>query len=137
MKVMKRLFPFLLSALLLTGSCNKEEDKMILPDIEFKTGSGYTSNDTAVAQNTNLLIGIEAAKTEGNDVLKTFNVSVSYNDSAAVSVYNQSLTAAQGDHFSTDYPITTRNQSATEKWIFTVTNRDGLINSVDLLITVQ
>lgn len=118
-------------------ACNKEEDKMILPKIEFKTGAGYTSNDTTTFQKDTLLVGIIAVKTEENDVLKTFNVSVSYDGGTATSVYNQILTASEGDNFSTDYNIITRDEPGSEKWVYTITNRDGLINSVSLIVTVK
>ncbi len=119
------------------AACNKEEDKMILPKIEFKTSAGYTYQDTAVTKGSTLVAGIIAEKTEDKDVLKTFDVSVSYNGGAASSVHNELLTGSEGDYFSTDYTIVTKDEPGTEKWIFTVINRDGLINSVSFTVTVQ
>lgn len=124
---------FLFAALL--SSCEKDEGK--LPAISFKTGAGYTFEDKIVAKNSVVLVGIDAAKTEDKDVLKTFDVSRGYDGAAVTSFINESLTGAQGDNYSRDVSITTRNQEGTEKYVFTVINRDGLINNVTLVLTVQ
>lgn len=124
------------AALAMTFSaCEKDEGK--LPHIEFKTGAGYTSADATAAKSAAVLIGISADKTEDKDVLKTFTLSVSYDGGTATEALSQTLTGSEGDHFEVDIPITTRNQNGTEKYIFTVVNRDGLTNSVSLTLTVQ
>lgn len=116
-------------------SCEKDEGK--LPQISFKTGSGYTATDATVAKNTAITIGINAAKTEKKDVLKTFDVSQSLDGATATSIVNESLSGSQGDNYSKDVHITTRNQAGTEKYTLTVINRDGLKNSVSLTLTVN
>lgn len=133
---MKKSF-FYISILLVTllSSCEKDEGK--LPAISFKTGTGYTFADMTVAKNTTVLVGIDAAKTEDKDVLKTFDASRAYDTGALSSFINESLSGAQGDNYSRDISITTRNQDGTEKYVFTVINRDGLVNSVTLTLTVQ
>lgn len=117
------------------SSCEKDEGK--LPDIQFKTGAQYTSADKTVAKGETILVGIQAAKTEDKDVLKTFDVSASFDGAASATVLNQSLSGSQGDNYEVDVPITARNQDGTEKYTFTVVNRDGLVNSVTLTLTVQ
>ena len=132
----KNLFFGVAATLALTlSACEKDEGK--LPDIAFKTGVGYTSADATVAKGAPVLVGITADKTEDKDVLKTFTVSVSYDGGAATETLTQTLTGSEGDHYETDVPITTRNQAGTEKYTFTVVNRDGLTNSVSLTLTVQ
>ena len=132
----KNLFFGVAAAFALTFSaCEKDEGK--LPDIAFKTGVGYTSADATVAKSAPVLVGITADKTEDKDVLKSFTVSVSYDGGTATEALSQTLTSAQEDHFEVDVPITTRNQAGTEKYTFTVVNRDGLTNSVSLTLTVQ
>ena len=117
------------------SSCDK--DKGILPFINFKTTAGYTSANATIARNTAFLVGIDAAKSEGNDILKTFTASVVFDASTTSStIYSETLTPAQGDNYSKDLPITTRNQAGTEKYSFTVTNKDGLVNTISLTITV-
>lgn len=128
------LFSLLFSLLMLV-SCEKDEGK--LPAIEFKTIAGYVSTDTTVAQGDAVLVGIIAQKTEDKDVLKTFNVSASFDGGASTSLLTQSLSGSEGDLFQADMPITVRNQAGTEQYTFTVTNRDGLTNSVSLTLTVQ
>ena len=118
----------------LLSSCEKDAGK--LPDISFKTGAGYIAADATVARNIAFKVGINAAKTESNDVLKTFNISVSFDGGPSSTVYSETLTAAQGDNYTYDFNRTTRNQAGTEKYTFTITNRDGLINTVTLTITV-
>lgn len=124
-------------ALMLTSlaSCEKDEGK--LPDIAFKTGGSYLSEDKIVAQGETVTVGIIAAKTEDKDVLKSFNVSASFDGGAANTTLNETLTGSQGDSYNADVAITARNQAGTEKYTFTVVNRDGLVNSVSLTLTVQ
>ena len=69
-------------------------------------------------------------------MLKTFNASVSYDGGASTTVYSETLTSAQGDNYTHDLNLTTRNQAGTEKYTFTITNRDGLINTISLSIAV-
>jgi hypothetical protein len=126
---------FLFFAIIICSSC--EKDKRILPAISFKSGTGYTSSDATIARNTGFLVGINAAKTEDKDVLKTFNASVAYDGGTSTTIYSEVLTAAQGDNYTHDLSLTTRNQSGVEKYTFTVTNRDGLVNTITLNITVQ
>ncbi|MEI6312952.1 MAG: hypothetical protein WCP57_11885 [Bacteroidota bacterium] len=127
---------FILSIVFIISSCEKDEGK--LPTISFKTGSGYTSTSSSITKGSNFMIGINAAKSEEADVLKKFNISKSINGATAVSVYNADLTGADADAFSYDYSITNDTVVGQQnKYIFTVTNRDGLTNQVDLTVTVQ
>ncbi len=138
---MKQTFKKIISAsllftlMLLINSC--EKDKGILPAIAFKTGATYTSADATITKNTAFTVGITAAKSEDKDVLKTFDASVAYDGSTTTtSFFSATLSGAEGDNYSKDLSLTTRNQSGKEKWTFTVTNRDGLVNSVSITITV-
>ncbi len=117
------------------ASC--EIDKGKLPNIEFKTGSVYTSSDAAKAKNDSVWIGIVASKAEDKDVLTTFDASRSYDGAAAVSFSGKTLSGIERDVYNDDILIVTRNQAGTEKYTFTVVNRDGIKNSVSLTLTVQ
>lgn len=133
---MKKIFLLAcVAGLFCLSSCEKDEGK--LPAISFKTGANYVSADKIVGQNETITVGIEASKTEDKDVLKTFDASRSYDGGAATSFLNETLTGSQGDSYSKDISITTRAQAGTEKYTFTVVNRDGLVNSVSLTLTVQ
>ncbi len=123
----------LVTALINLSSCEKDAGK--LPNIAFKTTAGYTHADATVASGTPVLAGITASKAESADVLKTFNVSKSIDGAAAVSVTNTTLT--NGDSYDVDYPIVAGAAGHTEKWSFTVTNRDGLTNTVSFTLTLN
>ena len=119
---------------ILFSSCKKDE--MIPPTIVFLTGAGYTSADAHIALNTAFKIGVDAKRTEDKDDLKTFVVTQSYDGGAETTIDNVTLTPAQAGEFTKDYDLTTRNTAGTEKYTFTVTNRDGLITSKSITITV-
>ena len=133
---MKKIFLLAtLAGLFFLSSCEKDEGK--LPNIAFKTGGTYVSADKTVGKNETITVGIDASKAEDKDVLKTFDASRAYDGGTASSFLNESLSGSQGDNYSKDVTITTRNQAGTEKYTFTVVNRDGLVNSVSLTLTVQ
>ncbi|MCB9236079.1 MAG: hypothetical protein H6581_30810 [Bacteroidia bacterium] len=131
------LIVFALIALLAFNSC-EEDDDMLNPTIQFKTGTGYTANDATLAGGTAVKIGIDAEKEEEKDPLIAFNISRSVNGGADSTVYNQSLTGTDQDMFEYDYNLTLGTTSGqTEKYTFTVTNKDGLQGQVGLTLTVQ
>jgi hypothetical protein len=134
---MKKIFTFAAIALATTflASCEKDEGK--LPNISFKTGTGYTSADATVGKNDTLLIGINASKSEDEDVLKTFEGVRSYDGGTGISIAGETLDGSKGDSYTKDVPVITRNQAGTEKYTFTVVNKDGLKNSVTLTLTVN
>src|SRR4051812_48539665 len=94
------------SMLLLTAvtlffsSCKKEEDDMIPPAISFKTGGSYTATNTNVSMGSTVLTGINAAKTEDNDLLTLFTITRSYDNGASSQVYSENLSGASGDAYS-------------------------------------
>lgn len=135
-KIMKfYAFVLLMAVIIFTQSAC---DKGLLPMISFKTDAGYTSSNVTVAKGAKVKVGIKAAKSEDKDVLKTFNVSYKYDGATSPTTFkNETLTGTQGDNYTTDVDITARNQAGSEVWIFTVTNRDGLIGSIQLTLTVQ
>jgi hypothetical protein len=110
---------------------------MLPPKLEFKSDPGYTSADATVAPNTAVLVGIEAAQSEEEDFLKTFSVSHSFDGGAEISDSTITLDESEHEDFEDDIHIITRNQAGTEKYIFTITNRDGIINSKSITLTVQ
>lgn len=126
----------LFSILALISSCEKDEGR--LPNISFKTGGSYISADAIIAGGTSITIGIDASKSEDKDVLKKFNISRSVNGAAATTVLNKDLSGSEGDNYDFDYTTTLDAISGqTNKYTFTVTNRDGLTNQVFLTVTVQ
>ena len=109
---------------------------MIPPTIDFTTGTNYTSSDAHLALNTDFKIGVTAKRTEDKDDLRTFIVTVSYDGGTETTIDNVTIPAVQGGEFTKDYDLTTRTTTGTEKFTFTVTNRDGLITTKTIVITV-
>jgi len=134
LKMRSSFFTFITAVVFLLSSC--EKDKMIPPTIDFTTGAGYVSADGHLAVNTNFKIGVTAKRTEEKDDLKTFVVTRSYDGGAETTIDNVTIPSAQAGEFTKEYPLTTRNQNGTEKYTFTVTNRDGLITTKSITITV-
>lgn len=126
------LFSLLVLGLSLTFAACKEDEREP-PEVEFKTGSGYTFANATVGMNDSLLVGITATKTE--DELATYNVSYAY-DGATTTTTSQNFTAT-GDVYTKDVTIVTRNVAGTERWVFTVTDRDGNIKSLEFTLTVN
>jgi hypothetical protein len=134
---MKKTFSAIavIMAVTFISSCEKDAGK--LPNIAFKTGANYISSNVTLTKDTTVTIGINASKAEDKDVLKTFDGSKVYDNGASASFYSESLSGSAGNSYSKDLQITTRNQAGTEKYTFTVVNKDGLKNSVTLTVTVN
>jgi hypothetical protein len=119
------------------NACKKEDDEMIPPKLEFKTGAGYISSDATVPPDTTVTIGIHAEQTESEDYLNTFTFSHSFDGGDDVSEPTETLDESEHEIFEEDIQITTRDMPGTEKYTFTITNRDGLIVSKSITLTVQ
>jgi hypothetical protein len=118
------------------SSCKKEVDAHVPPDMAFKTGAGYTSADATLAQGDSITVGVNITKTE--DDLRTFNIGYAYDGAgSSTTYYNYVLTAAEYLSYSHDHVLHTRNQAGTEKWTFTVTDRDGNVTQKSITLTVQ
>jgi hypothetical protein len=133
MKLLKTILAALGAALIIS-SC--EKDKHIPPDVSLKEGVAYISADATVPKDTSITVGFVADKTE--DELKTFNISYAY-DGATTTTTAETFTLSgdEEDHYEKDYTITTRDVAGTEKWIFTITDRDGNISQKQIVLTVQ
>lgn len=122
--------------LITAASCNKEKDARIPPDVKFKTGAGYTDKDTTLNKGESIKVGIVATKTE--DDLKSYNISYAYDGASTTSTfYNYSLQTSEYNNFAKDTTIVARNVSGTEKWIFTILDRDGNITQKSIVLTVK
>lgn len=136
MKKLNIFFVILLAVVTFT-SCKKEEDEGKLPNIAFMTTAGLVSADMTIRKDTTILVGISASKSEANDVLKSFDASKSYDGATATSFQSETLSGTSGDSITRAVTITTRNVAGSEKYTFTVINKDGLKNSVSLTLTVN
>jgi len=131
---------FLAAALVVFfAACEKETDQMIPPILEFKTGAGYTSDSAVtVSVSTPIKVGIHAEKTEGDDYLHTFTVSHSY-DGALPPLVDSMHVMEDSEHdiYETDVNFIARDIPGTEVWYFTISNRDGLVVTKTITLTVE
>jgi hypothetical protein len=133
MKKFKNLLLFILPVLFLAG-CEKEEE--IPPDIEFKTGGVYTSADVSVAPDSSLTVGIIAINKE--DDLKAYNVSVAYDGAGTTTtVQDFTIPESEKDRYEKDVTFTVRDQAGSEKYYFTITDSDGNIAQLSIMVTVE
>jgi hypothetical protein len=133
MKHAKAILAILAFGLFLS-SC--EKDKHIPPDVSLKTGATYVSADATVPKDTTITIGFVAEKTE--DELKTFNISYAYDGAGTTTTAETfTLSSSEEEHYEKAYTITTRDVAGIEKWIFTITDRDGNIAQKQIVLTVQ
>ena len=120
--------------LIICIGCEDEEEPAAT--IEFKTGIGYVSQDTAIVKGSSLKVGIIATKAENN--LKTYNVSVSYDGaSITTTVENFVIPSDENSIYDKDVNFTVRNQAGTEKYYFTIVDVDGNVVQKNLTITVE
>lgn len=124
----------LIATLTFSSSCKKEKDKMIPPVLTFKTGPGYTAADATVGMNDTLLVGVNGNKSEEKDLLQRFVVTQQYDANSATTIYTESF---NNDTYSKDLNIITRNVAGTEKYTYTIINRDGLTKTLILTLTVH
>lgn len=118
-------------------SCKKKKvDPHVPPDVVFKTGGKYISSDVTLPKQDTIWVGITATKTEDN--LKSYNVSYAYDGAATTTTFfNYLMTSSEYESYSKDVQIITRNQAGSEKWVFSIVDRDGNITQKSILITVQ
>lgn len=137
MKTIRHSFKIIIVAMALGFVLNScEKDKHIPPDISFKTGAAYTSGDATVGQNETIQVGIIGEKKE--DDMISYNVSYAY-DGASTTITLQTFTITGGEqqHYDKDVTFTTRAQAGSEKWTFTITDKDGNIAQKQFTLTVQ
>lgn len=116
----------------LFASCDEHKP----PNVSFKTGGSYTSGNATVAKGASVTVGIIADKTE--DELKTYNISYAFDGASSTTTKETfTLSDSEASHYEKDYTFTARNQAGSEKWYFTITDRDGNIAKLELTLTVN
>lgn len=134
MKTKKIIFGMLLAVTVGFASCKKEEDEqMIPPGLAFKTGGTYVSADVTLPQNDTVMIGINATKSEAEDVLTHLTVTRTYDGTTSTTIND--VGGLTVDNINWDHQIITRSVAGTEKYTVTVTNRDGLTTTKSVTIT--
>lgn len=134
---MKKIITFLILAVIAFTNCKKKKaDPRVPPDVAFKTGGKYISGDLTTKKQDTLLVGITATKTEDN--LKSYNVSYAYDGAQTTTTFfNYYLAESEYGGYSKDITIITRNQAGSERWVFSIVDRDGNITQKTINITVQ
>ncbi len=137
MKKIATLSLLALALSLFSFSCKKKKvDKHIPPDVVLKSGGIYTDGDRSINKKDTVVVGITATKTE--DDLKTYNVSYYYdNNTTSITFYNYILNSSEVSSYTHDIKIGARNQAGTEKWVFSIVDRDGNITQKTIILTVN
>jgi hypothetical protein len=128
------IFSFCVVALL---SCDRDKDEGALPNIAFKTTAGYWFRSDSIPMNDTILVGIVASKAEDKDPLIRFTATSQMDNAAATTIYTENLSGSSGDNYTKDLTIVTRNQVGSEKYTFTVVNKDGLSKTINFTLTVH
>lgn len=135
-KITSIVFLLLTALMAVSYSCKKKTDAHVPPKVDFKTGGSYTSGDKTVAKLDSIYVGINATKTE--DDLRSYNISVAYDGASATTTYYQYyLSSSEYNSFSKDKWIKTRNQAGSERYVFSIQDKDGNITQKTITLTVQ
>lgn len=135
-KMKLTLCTLLIAAVASFFSCKKKTDAHVPPSVSFKTGGNYTSGNKTVNKNDTVLVGISATKTE--DDLRSYNISVAYDGATGTTTkYQYYLSTSEYNSFSKDYQVIARNQTGSERWVFSIQDKDGNITQKTITLTVQ
>jgi hypothetical protein len=129
-------FIFVLFSYVALLSCGG--DVKIPSKISLKIGPGYTSTNIYASMKQEITVGIIASKLETSTILKTFQISTDFDETGTSTSYSvENLSAKDADNLSRDFKFKTRAIAGTEKWIFSVTNSDGITNQIYILLIVS
>ncbi|HZV69366.1 MAG TPA: hypothetical protein VFG10_07480 [Saprospiraceae bacterium] len=119
----------------LVAACAKDEGSK--PNISYKSGPLYVTADISLAAGSLVAVGINASKASDGANLKKFTVTKSVNGGAATTAFSQDLSGTEVDSYSYDYTeFLTGNAGNTIKYTFTITDVDGVSNSLSLTVTI-
>lgn len=120
--------------LFVSAGCTKEDqpDGDQAAGITFRTDSGYTWRNDTVSLSDTLRIGVTVTK--GSNNLRSFFVDVSYNGGPRI---RQDSAHVDGNPFSFEKTVITRDQAGTETWRFSVDEYNGNNTLRALTLTVQ
>lgn len=125
-----------LAIIVSVAACKKKKDPHVPPDVKFKTGGNYVSGDVTKAQGDSILVGVVVTKTE--DDLKSYNVSYAYDGAGTTTTfYNYLMNSSEYNVYSKDLYLHLRNQAGSERWVFSIVDRDGNITQKTITVTVQ
>ncbi len=119
--------------IVISASCKKDNTP---PDLQLKTGSGYTYSDLTLTLGAHFTVGMIA--NSGASDLQLIYTEVAFDGANTTRLVSRIwMTAAEANHCEKDITITTRNQAGTERWVFDVNDADGRISKKEIRVTVQ
>lgn len=125
--------------LLITGmgfitSCSKDSTTDVSPSIVFKGGVDFIASDVTLDAGSSFHVGITAAanSTSGKNLTK-FKVVRTFNNTPTTELDTTINTA----NFSWEAYYSTNTSAGTERWTFTITDKDGQTNELAFVITTE
>lgn len=125
--------------LLITGmgfitSCSKDSTTDVSPSIVFKGGVDFIASDVTLDAGSSFRVGITAAanSTSGKNLTK-FKVVRTFNNTPTTELDTTINTA----NFSWEAYYSTNTSAGTERWTFTITDKDGQTNELAFVITTE
>ena len=123
---------FLVFLLTTLFSCTQEEK--VPPRSEFKTTGNFIYTDTIVAPGTVLRVGLIGMRTDYD--LRALYSEVAYDGANVANLVERSYVAeSELERCERDFTITTRSTVGTERWVFVVNDREGLVIKREIRIT--
>jgi hypothetical protein len=115
-------------------SCKKDSTEDLTPTINFIGGADYVSSDVTLAPGADFLVGINAsANTSSNTKLASFKVVRTFAN-VPETVFETSSSINSGTYTWSDN-LTAKESAGTERWTFTITDKDGETSEVSFNIT--
>jgi hypothetical protein len=130
----KLFVSLLVSLMLASAGCEKQKDAEP-PELTFKEGPGYISSNSNVGPNNQVTFGVIGRKNKA--ALTTFIIYQAYDNFSYQQIYLYTLNSNEKETFSHDYQITTRSESGTERYKFTLTDADGNTAVREIFLKVQ
>jgi hypothetical protein len=112
------------------SSCSK--DKNTTPTITFIGGTGYTSANATVAPSTTIKVGINAAKGPDGANLKQYKIERVFNNNVTLVFDTNTISS---ENYTKTAMITTKSVAGTEKFKFTIYDKDGNTAEIEFDIT--
>ena len=127
----------LISASSLLTSCSKDDSTNptdVKPVVNFKGGATYTSVDASFPVGSEFKVGIVASSNVSSGAkLVKFTVIRTFNNLPSTAIDTVLNTTA----FNVDIIATTRSVVGTERWTYTITDKDNQVVELSLNITTQ
>jgi hypothetical protein len=133
-----RKIQLLASLLLITGiglftSCKKDSTEDLTPTINFIGGGDYISSDVTLDTGEEFLVGITAlSNTSSGTKLASLKVVRTFNNTPETVFENTTINAST--YTWSDY-VNANTSAGTERWTFTITDKDGETSEVSFNIT--